>query len=118
MSFADFMRRQRSAKMQTSVIDNDLEFVFFLVYRSTIYSPKQIDWQHPNGGLVMYRRDAGYARDVAALRYHADPGEELIIAEVWEKTDRDLARLLHEIWEQQAAEFEEWMSSPAADPHD
>ena len=89
---------------------------YFLCFRRRRNS--KIHWRHPTGGLVVEpdRVVSGIplaalqlVADVFAERYHCGPGEELIIAEVFEKRERRLALTLHRRWEREAWEFRELM---------
>ena len=49
------------------------------------------------------------AEDVAKQRYHVDPWEYLMLAEVFQPREKCLAAKLHNQWEREAAEWIEWM---------
>jgi hypothetical protein len=85
---------------------------YFLAYRKK--SGKKIRWDSPTGGLVMKpdRFVEGYpvgdyqlAYEVLKRRYHCGPGEELVMAEVFEKREMRLARKLCQEWNREAVEF-------------
>jgi len=53
--------------------------------------------------------DFPLAEEVIEQRYHRNTYEELVIAEVFEKREKRLARKLHNEWEAEMAEFVELM---------
>jgi hypothetical protein len=57
--------------------------------------------------------DFQLAADVLHQRYHCGPHEELIIAEVLEKTEKSIAMRLHWKYERDTAEFLEMMENSA-----
>ena len=97
------------------------KLVYFLAYRKKV-SKLSINWRRPTGGLVMKpaRIVDGYpvsdfqaAADLLEARYHCSPGEELIVAEVFEREEIRLARQLYHKWHWEAREFKELMADRA-----
>jgi len=95
---------------------------FYLAYRRK-RSRRSIDWTRPTGGLVMEADGYVYgypicdfqlAADVLHQRYHCGPHEELIIAEVLEKTEKGIAMRLHGKWERDMSEFMDLMEQNLA----
>ena len=96
---------------------NAPQFCYFLVYRTIEFG--HIDWNHPTGGLVMEPikiidgiplSDHVLAEDVAKQRYHVDPWEYLMLAEVFQPREKCLAAKLHNQWEREAEEFHALMT--------
>ena len=88
------------------------QYCFFLVYRTTHHD--EIDWDHPTGGLVMEPKDIidgiplsdiNLAEEVSCERYHCDPNEWLMIAEVWNNREKCLAAHLHREYEREMEDF-------------
>jgi len=80
-----------------------LPVVHYLVYR--VQDTGFVDWEEPDGGLVLYLDDVPFLHRIAERRYHCDPGERLIIEEADTPEDRWKAVLLATYWEHEQREF-------------
>jgi hypothetical protein len=91
---------------------------YFLFFRR---KPRQrFRWDRPAGGLVMEAIGYSHGKPVADLRlagevleqrYHCAPYEDAVIAEVFDRRDKETAQRLHDQWEQEALFFRELMGS-------
>jgi len=92
---------------------------YVLIWRVPKGGLYSIDWDKPTGGMIMEPRkvlttqcgrrlaivDWSLARSVAHERYHCGPGEELILAEVFEPAEQRLAKVAHLRWELEIRSF-------------
>lgn len=91
---------------------------YVLVFRVPRCGGYGFDWDKPTGGLVMEPAkildcngqriavaDWTLARELAHERYKPAPWEELVIAEVLEKPQQQLAARLHLTWELEMRSF-------------
>ena len=90
---------------------------YFLCYRRRGRS-KNIDWDHPTGGMVVEPlkvigniavSDFRSAIEAMEDRFHCGPGEDLVIMEVFEQEYQSLAWLLHIKWQRDMHQFFELM---------
>ena len=91
--------------------------VYYLCYRRQVGG--RIRWKHPTGGFVQKPEsfvqgcpigDFQLAAATLERRYHCDYGEELVVAEVFEKRDVRMARRLFLEWNRDAVEFVDLMT--------
>ena len=91
---------------------------YFLVFRIKTTSLVPFDWDNPTGGLVTEPCDVinghpvpdiALTRMVLELRYHCHHDEQLVLAEVFDQPEKQLAAKLHQRWEDEAHEFLELM---------
>ena len=96
-----------------------MKHCYFLLYRVPSVQTKPINWDKPDGGLVMKPKhvcsgvsvpDVELAQEVASHRYHCAPHETLLLVEVFEEYDKSRARRLHKLYERNFHEFLELMN--------
>lgn len=91
---------------------------YFLIYR--VRQNKRVNWDKPEGGLVMKPKricdglavaDLGLCEEVASHRYHCAPDETLMLVEVFDERDQRRAHYLHRKYERDMSDFLELMET-------
>lgn len=82
-----------------------LPVVHYLVYRARVNDIHSVDWEEPDGGVVIYRADKECVRQIAEQRYHCGPREKLVVAEATTQQECWAAVVLSAHWEKARQEF-------------